>query len=162
MPDLEDDLRATADDIAADAARLTEIEEEKTRLDADDPTTRKRAVSLQLINLELSLVESWLAEGEPIGTTPQRDGQITAAALQGRRGQVLVPLREGTGNQFVASPPRGNLSLLVAGVAAVAPLAAACLVIGALGLLGTGWVGYWTRRLDRGRRRGPSAGVSPP
>ena len=29
MPDLEDDLRATADDIAADAARLEAIEEEK-------------------------------------------------------------------------------------------------------------------------------------
>jgi MFS family permease len=38
--------------------------------------------------------------------------------------------------------------LLVSAVAAAAPLAAACLVIGVLGLLGTGWVGYWTHRLD--------------
>jgi hypothetical protein len=43
--------------------------------------------------------------------------------------------------------------LLVSAVAAVAPLAAACVVIGALGLLGTGWVGYWTRRLDRRLRQ---------
>ena len=42
--------------------------------------------------------------------------------------------------------------LLVAAVAAVAPLAAACLVIGGLGLLGTGWVARWTRRLDHQRR----------
>ena len=42
--------------------------------------------------------------------------------------------------------------LLVAAVAAVAPLAAACWVVGALGLLGTGWVGHWTRRLDQQRR----------
>jgi len=38
--------------------------------------------------------------------------------------------------------------LLVSVVSAAAPLAAACLAIGVLGLLGTGWVGYWTRRLD--------------
>ena len=37
MPDLDDDLRATADDIAADAARLAAIESEKVGLDADDP-----------------------------------------------------------------------------------------------------------------------------
>lgn len=37
MPDLEDDLRATADDIAADATRLAAIEEEKAKLDSDDP-----------------------------------------------------------------------------------------------------------------------------
>jgi hypothetical protein len=41
--------------------------------------------------------------------------------------------------------------LLVSAVAAVAPLAVACAVIGAFALVGTGWVGYWTRRLDRRR-----------
>ncbi len=41
--------------------------------------------------------------------------------------------------------------LLVGAVAAVAPLATACLVVGALGVAGTGWVGYWTRRVDRDR-----------
>jgi MFS family permease len=46
--------------------------------------------------------------------------------------------------------------LLVSAVAAAAPLAAACLVIGVLGLLGTGWVGYWTHRLDV-HRQTPSA-----
>lgn len=41
--------------------------------------------------------------------------------------------------------------LLVGAVAAVAPLATACLVVGVLGLAGAGWVGYWTRRVDRAR-----------
>lgn len=39
--------------------------------------------------------------------------------------------------------------LLVAAVVAIAPLSAACLAIGVLAVLGTGWVGHWTRRLDR-------------
>ena len=39
--------------------------------------------------------------------------------------------------------------LVVGAVAAVAPLATACIVIGLLGLVGTGWVGYWVRREDR-------------
>jgi len=42
--------------------------------------------------------------------------------------------------------------LLVGAVAAVAPLATACVVVGVLGLLGSAWVGYWTSALDRSRR----------
>jgi hypothetical protein len=37
MPNRDDDLRATADDIATDATRLAAIEEEKAGLEADDP-----------------------------------------------------------------------------------------------------------------------------
>lgn len=39
--------------------------------------------------------------------------------------------------------------LLVAAATAVVPLAGACLVLGVLMTAGTGWVGYWTARLDR-------------
>jgi len=42
--------------------------------------------------------------------------------------------------------------LMVSAVAAVAPLATACIVVGLLGLAGTGWVGYWTRQVDLSRR----------
>jgi len=44
-------------------------------------------------------------------------------------------------------------ALLVGAVAAAAPLAAACLVMGAGAAIGTVWVGYFTRRLDRPNRR---------
>jgi hypothetical protein len=37
VPDLEGDLRATAEDIASDASELTSIEKEKAGLQADDP-----------------------------------------------------------------------------------------------------------------------------
>jgi hypothetical protein len=33
----------------------------------------------------------------------------------------------------------------------VAPLAVACVTVGVLGLVGAGWVGYWTRRVDLDR-----------
>ena len=42
--------------------------------------------------------------------------------------------------------------LLVSAVAAIAPLAAAPVVIGTLALLGAVWVGHWTGKADRKRR----------
>lgn len=39
--------------------------------------------------------------------------------------------------------------LLVGAVAAVAPLVTACLVVGAAATLGTAWVGYFTRQVDK-------------
>ncbi len=50
--------------------------------------------------------------------------------------------------------------LLVSVVAALAPLAVACLVTGGLGLLATWWVGHQVSRVDRRRRdRGARAGA---
>ena len=45
--------------------------------------------------------------------------------------------------------------LLVGALSALAPLATACFVLGGLTLAGTGWVGFWTRRLDRRRVLSP-------
>lgn len=47
--------------------------------------------------------------------------------------------------------------VLVSVLVAVAPLALACVVMGALAAVGTVWVGYWTRQVDR-----QAAGVSRP
>ncbi len=44
-------------------------------------------------------------------------------------------------------------ALLVGAVAAVAPLATACLVMGAAAALGTVWVGWFTRQVDLGQKR---------
>jgi hypothetical protein len=41
VSELEGDLRATAEDIAADATKLKEIEETKADLDPADPLTQK-------------------------------------------------------------------------------------------------------------------------
>ena len=42
--------------------------------------------------------------------------------------------------------------LAFSALAAVLPLAAACVVVGLVGLAGAGWVGHWTRQLDVRRR----------
>lgn len=62
MPDLEGDLRATAEDIAADAAELKALEEEKATLDAADPRVQK--LSAQSERLARELVPKTIAERE--------------------------------------------------------------------------------------------------
>jgi MFS family permease len=101
---------------------------------------------------------------------PLTDGALGVAAVM-----VLIAAGNGLGSGIVmtigadTAPTQGRLQflggwrlcgdvgnsggpLLVAGVAAVAPLATACVVIGVLGLAGAGWVGRWTGALDRARR----------
>ena len=43
MSDVEEDIKALSQDLVADAERIAEIEEEKTRLDANDPRMLKLA-----------------------------------------------------------------------------------------------------------------------
>ena len=62
MSDIEGDLRATSEDIAADAARLKEIEEEKSRLPATDP--RVQALSEESEAIARRLVPKAVAERE--------------------------------------------------------------------------------------------------
>jgi hypothetical protein len=62
MSELEHDLRATAEDIAADAARLTAIEEEKAGLEVDDP--RLVELSTESERLARRIVPKTAAERE--------------------------------------------------------------------------------------------------
>ncbi|HEY8635844.1 MAG TPA: hypothetical protein VIL81_01155 [Candidatus Limnocylindrales bacterium] len=62
MSELEHDLRATAEDIAADAARLTGIEEEKAGMAPDDP--RLVALSAESERLARRIVPKTAAERE--------------------------------------------------------------------------------------------------
>ena len=94
---------------------------------------------------------------------------LTALAVAGV--VVLIAVGNGLGSGIVmvlgadAAPVEGRAQLLggwrlcgdvglsggplvVSAVAAVAPLALACLVIGGLGLAGTAWTAYWVARED--------------
>ncbi len=74
MSEMESDLRATAEDIAADAARLTSIEVEKTRLDARDP----RIVDLSAESEQIArrLVPKTAAERELVDDIAKPDGDL--------------------------------------------------------------------------------------
>ena len=62
MSDLGGDFRATTEDIAADAARLKEIEEKKSRLDPADP--QAQALSEESEAIARRLVPKTVAERE--------------------------------------------------------------------------------------------------
>ena len=71
MPDLEGDFRATSEDIAADAARLKEIEEEKSHLDPADP--RALALSEEGERIARRLVPKAVAQREISDAANDRD-----------------------------------------------------------------------------------------
>lgn len=60
--DLEGDLKATAEDIAADAAKIKAHEEEKADLDPEDP--RVKELSVESERLARQLVPKTVAERE--------------------------------------------------------------------------------------------------
>jgi len=62
MADSEEDLRATAEDIAADASRLADIENKKVTLAPDDP--RLKTLSEEGEKLARGLVPKTAAESE--------------------------------------------------------------------------------------------------
>ncbi|MGD9648342.1 MAG: hypothetical protein AB7U73_21705, partial [Pirellulales bacterium] len=86
----------------------------RTRLDGKAPATRLRAMMLELVNLELSLIEPWAAAASYLESTPGSDPEVSAAVMQSDRSRLVLPLWSGRGAQFVAGQSAGaNLSLTV-------------------------------------------------
>ena len=97
--------------------------ESRSPLDANDPDTRYRAATLELLNLELSLAEPWLAAGDFVSTVEGRDSvegrgpEAVGVVLRTDRAQLLVPMWTATGGQFVCGQSAGNgVSFIVPGV----------------------------------------------
>ncbi len=67
MADSDDDLRATAEDIAADATRLAEIENQKASLETDDP--KLKDLSAESEELAKGLVPKTAAESALVEET---------------------------------------------------------------------------------------------
>lgn len=72
MSEMEHDLRATAEDIAAEAADLASIEVEKTRLDVHDP--RVADLSAESERIARRLVPKTTAERELVTEITSSDG----------------------------------------------------------------------------------------
>jgi hypothetical protein len=91
--------------------------ESQSRLDAADPQTRYRAMTLELLNLELELVSGWAASGEVIRSTETNVPEVVAAAIRAGRSHLLLPTWLGRGSQSVPGQAAGNsVSLVVPGV----------------------------------------------
>jgi len=87
------------------------------RLDAADVPTRLRAATLELLNLELSLVEPWAAGGSHVSTVPTSDPQLQVAVLATDRARLLIPLVNVPDAQCVSGPvPDVPVSFVVPGV----------------------------------------------
>ncbi len=87
-------------------------------LDGQDPATRLRAMTLSLVNLELDLIQPWVAAGNPTATisaaqitaaNPAGENPgITGAILKAHQARLLLPMWAGTGAQYVPDQLAGN------------------------------------------------------
>lgn len=75
-----------------------------TSLDEKDAATRLRAMSLELINRRLQLIEPWLAGGKLVGKLTSSDPTCSAVVLYVDRARLLMPLK---------SPSKGLNSTII-------------------------------------------------
>lgn len=86
-------------------------------LNAEDAETRLRALTLELLNLELELMEPWAAAGSVLATVPGSEPALVATLLQTNHARLLVPIWSPPGSQCVAGQAAAHdLSFLVPGV----------------------------------------------
>jgi hypothetical protein len=86
----------------------------RTRLDLQDPPTRLRAATLQLINRQLALAAPWAAGGTYADelATPAADTRVRV--LETQRARLLVITQHAPHQQFVAGPWRSNATSIIA------------------------------------------------
>ena len=85
-----------------------------TRLDAPDPDTRQRAMTLELLNLELDRIEPWAAAGTYVTSAESSKPEVNSALLYANRAQMLLPVWLSPGAQCVPSQSAANALTLVA------------------------------------------------
>jgi hypothetical protein len=86
-------------------------------LSGEDADTRQRAVALELLNLELDLIEPWLAAGTFVAIVPGSEPRLLAGVLQTERARLLVPLWSIPGAQFAPGQSAANsVSFVIPGV----------------------------------------------
>ncbi len=66
----------------------------RSRLDATDPATRLRALTLTWLNRKLGQVEPWAMGGARMGTLPLGDTGLSVTALKTNRAQLLIVQRK--------------------------------------------------------------------
>ncbi|MDZ4779247.1 MAG: hypothetical protein SGJ19_03235 [Planctomycetia bacterium] len=88
-------------------------------LDYQDQATRTRAKALESLNLELEIIEPFVAAGQLSAISVSGNRELTAAVLQTENARLLIPIWCGAGAQFVPGQSAGNeISFTVPGVPA--------------------------------------------
>jgi hypothetical protein len=83
-------------------------------LDSPDPDTRQRALTLELLNLELQRIEPWAAAGTFVAEARSNFAEISGAVLRTEHARMLLPLWFSRGVQCVPSQSAANAVTLVA------------------------------------------------
>ncbi|MBN2476803.1 MAG: hypothetical protein JXB62_19495 [Pirellulales bacterium] len=91
--------------------------ESRSPLHAGDPETRQRAMTLELLNLELQLIEPWAAAGNVVTTVEGSRPEVLGSVLRTDRSHLLLPIWSTSGAQCVPGQSAvAALSLVVPGV----------------------------------------------
>jgi len=86
-------------------------------LDAPDAQTRHRAMTLQLLNLEIRPIEPWAAAGSFQANADSTRPEVIATVLRSDHARVLLPVWIDEGAQYVPGQSAANgLSLVLPGV----------------------------------------------
>lgn len=89
----------------------------ESRLDAPDAATRVRALTLELVNLELELIERWPSAGNFTAGADASDPHTKGGVMETDRSRLLLPIFAPPGGQFVTgTQPAAQVSFKVAGV----------------------------------------------
>ncbi len=85
-------------------------------LDASDPETLQRAMTLELLNLQLQLIEHWASAGSLQATAEGTEPGVIGAVLRSNRSRLVLPIYSSPGAQYVPGQSAAGQSLVVPGV----------------------------------------------
>jgi hypothetical protein len=87
-----------------------------------DGPDREPLLCLALLNLELRLVEPWLADGSLVGTVQADRSEVKAAVIRSSRGLLVVPVWYAQGTEYVPGQQAVHeLTMVVPGVPSATP-----------------------------------------
>ncbi len=84
-----------------------------TRLDGEEPTCRRRAAALQVVNQHLQIIEPWIAAGRAGQPLQLNTPRYYASLLKTDRSQLLIACRVNADQQYVVGPGDRSAKLSV-------------------------------------------------
>jgi len=93
------------------------IFESHSSLTEDHPVDAQRRAALALINRRMELIEPWIAAGTSVDGVTSSDPNVHVAMLRTPTAHLLIAVRTGASDQFVAGPiPNRKVTVQVRGV----------------------------------------------